>query len=115
MQKLVHKKVKQENSRIPGKLKEFEKNSRNLRKTHAFSEKTQENGQQTQGFANSTWFLLPKNVQKSLVSILQPQFGFCIISNPILAVYSTAITKKYYYIKSYYKVLFFTVKYLLIA
>ena len=60
----TQKKENRKTPGIPGKLKEFEKNSRNLRKTHAFSEKTQENGQQTQGFANSTWFLLPKNVQE---------------------------------------------------
>ena len=51
MQKLVHRKSK------TGKLQEFQENSRNLRKTQAFSEKTQ-------GFANSTWFSLQKNVQK---------------------------------------------------
>ena len=53
----TQKKENRKTPGIPGKLKEFEKNSRNLRKT-------QENCHQTQGFANSTWFLLPKNVQK---------------------------------------------------
>ena len=65
MQKLAHRKNN------TGKLQELQENSRNLRKlkefekTQAFSEKkTQQNCQKTQGFANLTWFLLPKNVQK---------------------------------------------------
>ena len=66
----TQKKENRKTPGIPGKLKEFEKNSRNLRKTQAFSKKTQENCQQTQGFDNSTWFLLPKNLQKISLNIL---------------------------------------------
>ena len=48
-----------------------------MRKTQAFSEKTQENCQQTQGFANSTGFLLPKDVQKiSLPSVRVSEMYF---------------------------------------
>ena len=43
------------------KLKEFSE------KLKEFSEKLKDFLWKTQGFANSTWFLLPKNVQKSLL------------------------------------------------
>ena len=65
LQVLAHKfgywyteKVKQENSRNSRKTQGFWK------KLKLFPKKTQENCQKTQGFTNSTWFLLPKNVQK---------------------------------------------------
>ena len=59
VQKLVHRKSK------PWKLKEFPENSRHLRKTHAFSKKTSRKLSKNQGFANSTWYLMRKSVQKN--------------------------------------------------
>ena len=66
---LVHKLVHRISK--PGKLKESSKNSRNSRKIQGFREKLKFFPLKTQDVADSTWFLLLKNVQKISLNVEQ--------------------------------------------